>query len=123
MLKVRHVAVETGRHIRGGPGIQCVGAYHAHLKSMVEDRFRGVATKYLNNYIVWHSFAGHARESFEEKLTILSRSSPSTSAAHAAWRSPNGIPCRCSCKCNTSLGHSLKISPSPKSSVGRLCSV
>ena len=30
-------------------------------------------TKYLNNYIVWHSFAGHARESFEEKLTILSR--------------------------------------------------
>ena len=40
---------------------------------MVEDRFRGVATKYLNNYIVWHSFAGHARESFEERLTILSR--------------------------------------------------
>lgn len=73
MLKVRHVAVETGRHMRGGLGIQCVGAYHAHLKSMVEDRFRGVATKYLNNYIVWHNFAGHARESFEEKLAILSR--------------------------------------------------
>ena len=73
MLKVRHVAVETGRHMRGGPGIQCVGACHAHLKSMVEDRFRGVATKYLNNYIVWRSFAGHARESFEEKLAILSR--------------------------------------------------
>ena len=69
----RHVAVETGRHMRGGLGIQCVGACHAHLKSMVEDRLRGVATKYLNNYIVWHNFAGHARESLEERLAILSR--------------------------------------------------
>ena len=71
MLKVRHVAVETGRHMHGGLGIQCVGAYHAHLKSMLEDRFRGVATKYLNNYIVWYNFVGHAKGTTSEKYTIL----------------------------------------------------
>lgn len=71
MLKVRHVAVESGRHMRKGLGIQCINAYHTHLKSMVEDRFRGVATKYLNNYIVWYNFVGHARGTIQEKLAIL----------------------------------------------------
>lgn len=73
LLKVRHVAVETGKHMKKGLGIQCINAYHTHLKSMVEDRFRGVATKYLNNYIVWYNFVGHAKEAFGEKLAILSK--------------------------------------------------
>ena len=71
LLKVRHVAVETGKHMRKGLGIQCVNAYHTHLKSMVEDRFRGVATKYLNNYIVWYNFVGHAKGTMTEKASIL----------------------------------------------------
>ena len=73
LLKVKHVAVEAGKHMKKGLGIQCVNAYHTHLKSMVENIFRGVATKYLNNYIVWYNFAGHAKETFEEKLAILSK--------------------------------------------------
>ena len=71
LLKVRHVAVETGKHMRKGLGIQCINAYHTHLKSMVEGRFRGVATKYLNNYIVWYNFVGHAKGTIKEKFAIL----------------------------------------------------
>lgn len=71
LLKVRHVAVEKGKHMKKGMGIQCVNAYHSHLKSMIENRFRGVSTKYLNNYIVWYNFVGHAKETLPEKETIL----------------------------------------------------
>ena len=71
LLKVRHVSVEAGKHMRKGFGIQCINAYHTYLKSMIEGRFRGVATKYLNNYIVWYNFAGHAKGTTSEKCTIL----------------------------------------------------
>ena len=32
---------------------------------------RGVATKYLNNYLVWNNFVNYARESYKEKEQIL----------------------------------------------------
>lgn len=34
-------------------------------------RFHGVATKYLNNYLIWHNFLNYAKESYAEKTTIL----------------------------------------------------
>ena len=38
---------------------------------MTNIRFRGVATKYLNNYIVYNNFVTFAKESFMEKIKIL----------------------------------------------------
>ena len=35
---------------------------------MTNIRFRGVATKYLNNYIVYNNFVTFAKESFMEKI-------------------------------------------------------
>ena len=32
---------------------------------------RGVATKYLNNYLVWNNFVNYAWESYKEKEQIL----------------------------------------------------
>lgn len=46
--------------------IQHINSYHAQLKSFMYP-FRGVATKYLNNYLVWHNFTNHASGSFEVK--------------------------------------------------------
>ena len=38
---------------------------------MTNIRFRGVATKYFNNYIVYNNFVTFAKESFMEKIKIL----------------------------------------------------
>lgn len=38
---------------------------------MTNIRFRGVATKYLNNYIVYNNFVTFAKESFMGKIRIL----------------------------------------------------
>ena len=44
--------------------------YHSVLKTWIL-RFHGVATKYLNNYLVWHNFVNYAQESYTEKKNIL----------------------------------------------------
>ncbi len=35
--------------------VQHVNSYHRRLKTWME-RFNGVATKFLNNYLIWHRF-------------------------------------------------------------------
>ena len=35
--------------------------------------FNGVATKYLNNYLVWNNFVNYAKETHAEKKNILMR--------------------------------------------------
>lgn len=44
--------IPTGTHKLGIYHIQHVNSYHSHLKGWM-GRFRGVATKYLNNYLSW----------------------------------------------------------------------
>ena len=41
--------------------------YHSSLKGMINIHFKGVATKYLNNYVVWHNLVSFAKESESEK--------------------------------------------------------
>ena len=50
-----------------GFNIQMVNYYHSALKNMVNFHFRGVATKYLNNYVVWHNLVNFAKGSVEER--------------------------------------------------------
>lgn len=35
------------------------------------DRFKGVSTKYLNNYLVWNNLVVYAKESYTEKRNIF----------------------------------------------------
>lgn len=49
--------------------IQTVNSYHCGLKRMIEHNFRGVATKYLNNYIVYNNFVNFSKS--VNKLDIL----------------------------------------------------
>lgn len=51
--------------------IQKINSYHSELKRMINDLFKGVATKYLNNYVVYHNFVNIAKESMVEKAQIL----------------------------------------------------
>lgn len=50
--------------------IQRMNSYHSRLKGFV-DRFNGVSTKHLNNYLVYNNFANHAKETYSEKVRIL----------------------------------------------------
>lgn len=49
----RLIQIERGRHKQGIYHINHVNSYHSHLKDFV-GRFKGVATKYLDNYLVWN---------------------------------------------------------------------
>ncbi|MBO9131533.1 IS1595 family transposase [Bacillus sp. 165] len=46
---------KTGHVIKGIYHIQNVNGYHARLSHWI-DRFKGVATKYLDNYLAWFQF-------------------------------------------------------------------
>ena len=48
------VQIESGKHKKGIYHINHINAYHNNLKQFIY-RFRGVATKYLNNYLVWNN--------------------------------------------------------------------
>lgn len=64
------IQLKTGKSKLGIYHIQYINSYHSMLKNFI-NRFHGVATKYLNNYLVWHNFLNHAKESYAEKTTIF----------------------------------------------------
>lgn len=50
--------------------IQRINSYHSRLKNFI-DRFNGVSTKLLNNYLVYNNFVNYAKETYTEKVRIL----------------------------------------------------
>ncbi|OQA22486.1 MAG: ISXO2-like transposase domain protein [Actinobacteria bacterium ADurb.Bin346] len=56
--KIKYIALDLGkgrRTIKGIYHIQNVNSYHSRLKTWIK-RFKGVATKYLSNYLHWFEF-------------------------------------------------------------------
>jgi len=49
---LEHVRIKTGRHKNGVYHINHVNSLHSNLKEWIR-RFKGVATKYLANYLYW----------------------------------------------------------------------
>ena len=66
-----HIRILKGKRTNGSFNIQTVNSYHSQLRKMVDHHFRGVATKYLNNYIVYNNFVNIAKNTFENKLNKL----------------------------------------------------
>lgn len=64
------IQLKSGKSKVGNFHIQHINAYHSNLKNWI-NRFHGVATKYLNNYLVWNNFVNYAKESYKEKEQIL----------------------------------------------------
>ncbi|MBO4301201.1 MAG: IS1595 family transposase [Desulfovibrio sp.] len=69
--ELTHIRIQKGKHTNGAFNIQTVNAYHSELKRLVQRIFKGVATKYLNNYVVYHNFVNFAKGEFDEKMGIL----------------------------------------------------
>jgi len=69
--ELTHVRIPRGKHTNGAFNIQTINSYYSELKRMIHGNFKGVATKYLNNYVVYHNFVNFAKGEFDEKLNIL----------------------------------------------------
>lgn len=66
------VQLKSGKSKKGIYHIQHINSYHSQLK-MFMNRFRGVTSKYLNNYLIWNNLVNYAREDFFEKKDIFFR--------------------------------------------------
>lgn len=64
------VQIKGGKTVKGIYHIQHINNYHSQLKGFLYP-FKGVSTKYLNNYLVWHNFVNYAKKTDIEKLKIL----------------------------------------------------
>lgn len=69
--ELTHVKNPRGKCTTGDFNINTVNSYHSELKRMIDGNFKGVATKYLNNYIVYNNFVNFAKNTFENKLNKL----------------------------------------------------
>ncbi len=63
--------IPRGKHKSGSFNINTVNSCHSELKRLVDHYFKGVATKYLNNYIVYNNFVNFARNTYSNKLSFL----------------------------------------------------
>ena len=70
-MDLNHIRIPPNRHTQGVFNIQMINSYHTHLKNLVLHVFHGVATKYLNNYLVYHNFVNFSKEGIREKVYIL----------------------------------------------------
>lgn len=66
------VQIKDGKKKLGVYHIQHVNSYHSRLKLFMTG-FRGVATKYLNNYIVWHNVVKEGRKGGNTILKLVLR--------------------------------------------------
>lgn len=64
------IQLKSGKSKKGIYNIQHINNYHSQLKKFIRN-FNGVATKYLNNYLVWNNLVNYAKGTNEEKRNIL----------------------------------------------------
>ncbi|OZT11059.1 IS1595 family transposase [Priestia aryabhattai] len=74
MKKLQHEAINVSKKQYKNKGIyhiQHVNGYHKRLKKWM-DRFQGVATKYLDNYLFWHRYLElNKKMPFQERVKDL----------------------------------------------------
>lgn len=70
-MELNHIRIPRNKHSNGSFNIQMINSYHSILKAMLIYTFKGVSTKYLNNYLVYHNFVNFAKEIRSDKEQIL----------------------------------------------------
>lgn len=64
------VQLKSGKSKKGIYSIQHINNYHSQLKKFMCG-FNGVATKYLNNYLIWHNLVNYAKKTDDEKRNVF----------------------------------------------------
>ena len=65
------VQIKSGKGSKGTFNIAKINSYHCILKMFIIYNFKGVSTKYLNNYLIWNNIKNYALGSEEEKEQIF----------------------------------------------------
>ena len=60
-----------GEYSNGTFNIQKINSYHSYFKDLINHNFRGVSTKYLNNYIVYYNFLHCGQNKRSKKIIDL----------------------------------------------------
>jgi hypothetical protein len=68
--KMGLVQLKGGKVKKGIYSVQHINSYHSELKRFMYG-FKGVSTKYLNNYLIWNNYINYAKEAVDEKENIL----------------------------------------------------
>ena len=58
--------LKAGKTVKGMYTIQHVNSYHSQLKKFMHN-FNSVATKYLNNYLIWNILMINGKHDFDNK--------------------------------------------------------
>ena len=66
--KLNLIQIPTKRYTNGNYNIQKINSYHSELKRFIIGRFNGVATKYLNNYLVYHNFVNISKDKNKKRI-------------------------------------------------------
>lgn len=64
------VQLKSGKSKNGIYHIQHINNYHSQLKLFIA-RFKGVSSKYINNYLIWHNLVDYAKQEWAEKKMIF----------------------------------------------------
>ena len=64
------VKVKGGRMSAGPFNIQRINSYHSQLRVFLCP-FRGVSTKYLNNYLIWNNAIRYCKRFVQNKLSLM----------------------------------------------------
>ena len=70
-MSLNHIRIPRNKHRNGVFNIQLLNNYHAQLKGLINIHFKGVATKYLNNYLVYHNLVNFSHGSEEYKEVVM----------------------------------------------------
>ncbi|MPB26169.1 IS1595 family transposase, partial [Campylobacter coli] len=70
-MELSHIRIPRNKYKAGTFNIQTINSYHSRLKAMITYNFKGVSTKYLNNYLVYHNFVNFAKDNKNDKEIIL----------------------------------------------------
>ena len=66
------IQLKGGKSKKGIYNIQHINSYHNELKLFMSNH-KGVSTKHIDNYLIWHNFINYAPESEIDKRDILLR--------------------------------------------------
>jgi len=67
---IQLIQLKSGKEKKGIYSIQRINNYHSKLKKFM-NKFNGVATKYLNNYLVWHTWLDMKGHTQVEKADLF----------------------------------------------------
>ena len=69
-LNLNHIPMPENTYSNGTFNIQKVNSYHSGFKRLINSFFKGVATEYLNNYIVYYIFLSYGENKRSKRLLI-----------------------------------------------------